>query len=428
MMSRLVLFLALVALTLAAHPRPGADGWSLVATAQADDDDDDDDGGDDDDDDDDDDRVVRRARPAPAAAPAPLPTRAENEVLARGLGDDDLTTLQAEGFRILQQRGLTGGDSLVRLLKPAALTMDQARDRVRALAVGADADFNHFYRSEQSGQGARCDGPDCLARDMIGWPVGLAGCGALPRIGMVDTGLNADHAALSDARIRVHRIETGAQPSDLLHGTAVASLLVGDADSRSPGLVPGAELVAVDAFQTVAADQRADAFGLIEALDYLAAQDVRIVNLSLAGPPNAALARQISRMVADDVLLIAAAGNYGPKAAPAFPAAYEAVLAVTAVDRRGQVYRRANRGAHIDLAAPGVNVWTAASVSGARTKTGTSYAAPFVTAAAALLWQRDPSLTAAQLRDRLRQGARDLGPDGPDAIFGAGLIAPPPAC
>ncbi|MFD2813514.1 S8 family serine peptidase [Paracoccus aerius] len=182
----------------------------------------------------------------------------------------------------------------------------------------------------------------------------------------------------------------------------------------------------MDAFQKVARDQRADAFGLIEALDYLASQQVRIVNLSLAGPPNDALARQVEEMAADGILLIAAAGNGGPRAAPAFPAAYDQVLAVTAVDRRGQVYRRANRGDHIDLAAPGVNVWTAASISGARTKTGTSYAAPFVTAAAALIWQRDPSLPAARLRDMLRDGARDLGPDGRDAIFGFGLLAPPP--
>ncbi|SNR54443.1 Subtilase family protein [Paracoccus sediminis] len=225
-------------------------------------------------------------------------------------------------------------------------------------------------------------------------------------------------------------MSTGSKPapSDLLHGTAVAALLVGNADSRSPGLVPQAELVAVDAFQKVAQDQRMDAFALIEALDYLTAQNVRIVNLSLAGPPNAALAGQVGQMAAADILMIAAAGNGGPRAAPAYPAAYDAVLAVTAVDRRGQVYRRANRGDHIDLAAPGVNVWTAASIRGARTKTGTSYAAPFVTAAAALLWQRDPSLSAAQLRDRLRASARDLGADGRDAIFGDGLIAAPPPC
>lgn len=427
-MPKSMLLLVIFLSALSGQPDLQQDGWSWIAAAQADDDDDDDDDGDnDDDEDDDDDRVVRRVRPAPIA-PAPLPTRAENEVLARGLDDADLAILQAEGFAIMQQRDLSDGDSLARLLKPASLTMDQARDRVRGLATGAEADFNHFYRSEQSGLGARCEGADCLARDMIGWPAGLAGCTALPRIGMVDTGLNADHAALSDAKILVHRIDTGAAPSDLLHGTAVAALLVGDGDSRSPGLVSGAELIAVDAFQKVDQDQRADAFALIEALDYLSAQEVRIVNLSLAGPSNTALAQQIDEMAAADILLIAAAGNGGPRAAPAFPAAYDPVLAVTAVDRRGQVYRRANRGDHIDLAAPGVNVWLAASISGVRTKTGTSYAAPFVTAAAALIWQRNPSLSAADLRGRLRNTARDLGPNGHDAIFGAGLIAPPPPC
>ena len=91
--------------------------------------------------------------------------------------------------------------------------------------------------------------------------------------------------------------------------------------------------------------------------------------------------------------MIAAAGNDGPRAEPAYPAAYDSVIAVTAVDRSGTIYRRAIRGAHVDLAAQGVEVWTAASVKGARWKTGTSFAAPYVTAAVALWLQHDPMLT-----------------------------------
>ncbi len=104
------------------------------------------------------------------------------------------------------------------------------------------------------------------------------------------------------------------------------------------------------------------------------------------------------------------------------------MIAVTAVDRREQVYRRANRGEHIDLAAPGVNVWTAASISGARTKTGTSYATPFVTAAAALILQARPGLTPAEVRAQLQETARDLGKAGPDEIFGHGLVQPVAEC
>ncbi|MEF9603296.1 S8 family serine peptidase, partial [Paracoccus sp. PXZ] len=182
------------------------------------------------------------------------------------------------------------------------------------------------------------------------------------------------------------------------------------------------------AFHKRREDERADAFALVEALDYLAAQQVRIVNLSLAGPPNQALAGQIRRMDQAGIVLVAAAGNGGPAAKPAFPAAYPQVIAVTAVDRRAQVYRRANRGEHIDLAAPGVDVWTAASIRGARTKTGTSFATPFVTAAAALLMQREPGLTPAEVRARLLSSARDLGKAGHDEVFGHGLLSPPDPC
>lgn len=142
-----------------------------------------------------------------------------------------------------------------------------------------------------------CEGADCPARQMIAWPGDRAACGGPVRIGMVDTGLNAEHAVLRDARLRLHRLAPGKglAASDALHGTAIAALLVGQADSRSPGLVHWAELIAVDAFAR------------IEALDYLAAQQVDIVNLSLAGPPNAALGRQILRMDRMGIVLVAAA-------------------------------------------------------------------------------------------------------------------------
>ena len=148
---------------------------------------------------------------------------------------------------------------------------------------------------------------------MIAWPAAQGGCGKAVRIGMVDTGVNAGHAALKDAKVHVHRIKSDARfsASDAVHGTAVAALLVGRADSRSPGLVPEAELIAVDAFHKARQDERADAFALVEALDYLASQDVQIVNLSLAGPPNQALGGQIRRMDQQGIVLVAAAGNGG---------------------------------------------------------------------------------------------------------------------
>lgn len=434
MQIRVTLFLAVIMAMLVADLRPGGFGW-MPSAAWADDDDDD--------------ATPRRRQvqprlpaislprlrtpPAPRAQVAPLPRRAPNEVIARSLSGEDLQTLQAAGFTVLRRVRLASGDEFFRLRKPAAMTMLAARDMVRGLASTGSADFNHYYRTENAGAAAAipgCTKGSCLARQMIAWPAVTGGCGMPPRIGMVDTGLNADHDALRGARIRVHRIQPGDQlpPSDKLHGTAVAALLVGQSDTRAPGLVPHAELVAVDAFHKVGGDERMDAFALVEALDYLTVQQVGIVNLSISGPPNQTLRQQLRRMERGGIVLVAAAGNGGPAAKPAYPAAYRPVIAVTAVDRRAQVYRRANRGRHIDLAAPGVDVWTAASISGRRNKTGTSYAAPFVTAAAALLLQAEPGLSVAEIRSRMENSAEDLGMAGPDEVFGHGLIQPPDPC
>jgi subtilisin family serine protease len=98
------------------------------------------------------------------------------------------------------------------------------------------------------------------------------------------------------------------------------------------------------------------------------------------------------------------------------------------VDRNQRIYRRAGGGRHVAFAAPGVEVWTAASVSGARGKTGTSFAAPFVSATIAIMRGQNPALTAAQARDILARDAIDLGPAGRDDVYGHGLLFAPAAC
>jgi subtilisin family serine protease len=206
-------------------------------------------------------------------------------------------------------------------------------------------------------------------------------------------------------------------------------LLVGEAGGRSPGLLPGAELVAVDTFHRRGGKADiSDVYSLVKALDYLESRDVSIINMSLAGPANAVLEEAIQRVSAAGILLVAAAGNDGPKAKPVYPAAYDEVIAVTAVDRQKRPYRRAVRGPHIDLAAPGVDVWIAASRQGSRPRTGTSFAAPFVTAALALARKHDPKAQENAALLRMTERAEDLGTPGRDDIFGWGLLNPTGLC
>lgn len=411
-------------------------GTLLVNAALAEDDDDDDD--------DDDDRVRRapviRRAPAPrrAAPPPPLPIRAANEVIATRLNDADLSVLLSEGYAVLEEAPLAGLDGATarRLRTPGGVTEEAARDRVRALGSGAEADFNHYYRSEaadMSTAGAPCTGQHCRDRAMIGWNFdaqSLSACLGDAVIGIIDTGLNENHETFAGANIEIHRLTPDkAAPSRAVHGTAVAALLVGGPDSRSPGLLPGARVIAIDVFHQDRGDERADAYSLIRGISLLAERGVDVINLSLAGYANTELQRAMTALDRDhNIIAVASTGNAGARSGPRFPAAYGSVIAVTAVDRNRRVYRRAGGGTHVAFAAPGVDVWTAASVSGARAKTGTSFAAPFVSATIAMLRGQNPDLTTRQARAILARDAIDLGPPGRDNTFGNGLIFAPAAC
>jgi len=384
---------------------------------------------------DDEDPLSRTTSKPPRRAPASQATRelsrfAPGEIVTLALTDADLAILLGQGYRVLEERPVPEiGIVARRLAIPEGLTLEAARDQVRALASGGDADFNHFYRTEESSapevEPAVCKGEHCATLEQIGWQaqVPSAACTTSVVIGVIDTGINPDHAAFAAARLDVHRLAPDSlDPSRAIHGTAVLSLLIGSPDSRSPGLLPDAQVVAVDAFHSKDGDERADVFTLAAGMDFLADRGVRVINMSLAGPPNSVLEAATAVLVERGVIVVAAVGNGGPKAAPSYPAAYAGVIAVTAVDAADTVYRRAGQGPHVDLAAPGVEVWTAASVSGAKPKTGTSFATPFVTAAAAAALELKPDLDAATLTAELASAARDLGDPGRDDVYGFGLV------
>ena len=169
-------------------------------------------------------------------------------------------------------------------------------------------------------------------------------------------------------------------------------------------------------------DNRVDIYDLVRSIDLLVQRRPDAINLSLAGPDNSLLAKAIDEAQLANVAVIAAAGNDGPKSKPAYPAAYEQVIAVTALDRNYAVYRRAVQGEHIDFSAPGVNVPAAAPNQRVQKRSGTSYAAPFVTAAVARMKVNSPNISLAEIVQRLSKNARDLGSSGRDRVFGWGLI------
>lgn len=362
---------------------------------------------------------IRRRQTARSAAVPVIP-----EILILLTADQTLAPAIAAGYTVLAEvdtAALSG--RLARLALPQGRTVDTALVELAGLIPGALADQNHLYTPDDF----TCTGEDCAAQAMIGWsgwPSAMA-----PRIGMIDTGINRDHPALSGQRLSVHQLDLADRAAaGRTHGTAIAAMLIGTTAGRVPGLLPLAELVAVEGFHQGAGSEVADAFSLIRGIEVLLAERVSVINMSFSGPANAVFERMVIRADVAGIAMVAAAGNGGPGAPPAYPAAWAQVIAVTAVDAAERPYRQANRGPYVMLAAPGVNVWTAASVSGGRLRSGTSYAAPFVTAALAVERLRSPELGVPDVTQKLFDCARDLGEAGFDDTFGHGLLIAPGQC
>ena len=160
----------------------------------------------------------------------------------------------------------------------------------------------------------------------------------------------------------------------------------------------------------------------MKGIDYAVGKGARILNLSFAGPRDRLLGNAISAAAAQGVVIVAAAGNKGPKAPPAYPGAYAEVIAATAIDAKDQLYSQANRGDYIAIAAPGVDVLAAAGRKGYRLNSGTSMAAAYISGSIALMMQNSPDLDSNTAIARLAASAKDLGDEGKDAKYGHGLI------
>jgi subtilisin family serine protease len=268
---------------------------------------------------------------------------------------------------------------------------------------------------------------------MIRWSGG-EGCGSDLSIGMIDSGLAADLPAFAGRKLHQRSfLEPGRVAADPGHGTAVAALLVGAPDPAHPGgggLLPDADLYAAAVFaRQTGGRSEADAFAIAEALDWMVQKHVRVVNVSLAGDDNALMAFAVRRASARGTVLIAAAGNAGPNAPPAYPGALPEVIAVTAVDQQGAVFAGANRGSYIAFAAPGVRIWVPTPDGGqGRYETGTSFAAPFALGTAALEMMQGAPAIADVLRRRLAAKARALGSGGRNPTYGYGLVQASTSC
>lgn len=344
-----------------------------------------------------------------------------DEVVVANLGDDARSDIRLLGFVVLDEQQLESlGLTITRLRVPRQMTAPSARTLLASRYPDVLVDVNALYRTQ--GQ-LSLPAPDYPSQ-LIGWGRAPDDCGQDVRIGVLDTAVDTATPGLSGAHI-VQRsfLPADAKAAPTEHGTAIASILVGRHAGGSAGLLPGAGLQVASVF---GADSdgvpMADVVALLGGLDWLVGSGAKVINMSFAGDANAVVAVALRRVTGGRAIVVAAVGNEGPTAPPAFPASEPGVIGVTAVDNHQESYTGANRGAGVDFAAPGVRIWTPGPTATGSYHTGTSFAAPFVTAAFASRLGAGTRIDAARIADGLAATAVDLGQPGEDPVFGRGLI------
>ncbi|WP_426358095.1 S8 family serine peptidase [Pseudocolwellia sp. HL-MZ19] len=248
-----------------------------------------------------------------------------------------------------------------------------------------------------------------------------AACLAPLSIGIVDTAIDIQHPVFKNKTITRQRFIDENLAAPKAHGTAVSALLVSNS-AEVPALLPHAKLFAAEVFYGQNDfSQGANLFNLVSGINWLLSQEVSVINMSLAGPDNTILANVINIALTKNIAIVAAVGNDGPHSPPLYPAAYKNVIGVTAVDDKNRLYRWANRGDYVDFSARGVSVKTARLSGDFGFESGTSMAAPVITAYTACAKYQAEKISANYL-DLLNTQALDLGDKGYDTLFGNGRI------
>jgi hypothetical protein len=337
------------------------------------------------------------------------------------IAPEHLSRIERWGFTVKQRRPLDGlGLVLVRLDAPDDRNLGRVAARIVREAPGTVVDYNHVYRTDDA---VTPRGGDCARQPVFGRTPPLLAPGRRVAVGIVDTAVMTGHPALKSADIVQKDFVPfeGERPRN--HGTAVASILVGQSDTLT-GRRPGSRLYAASTFfRDPKGGIGATTESLVEALAWLGKAGVPVINMSLSGPPNHLLRAVIDRMTADGAIIIAAVGNNGPAGRPLYPAAYDSVVGVTAVDACNRIFRYANRGRHVTFSAPGVSIRVALDDGGYGFEQGTSMAAPYAAAVIASALA-DSAADPAEIVQALETAALDLGARGFDDTYGFGLIGP----
>lgn len=320
--------------------------------------------------------------------------------------------------------------------------------KVRLLSAPNDTLFKDEWGLHNTGQtvtGSLVKGtPDADIDAPEGWDAAF-GAGTFPnsggtRVGILDTGIDLAHVdllgktkACASAVTATGTIVVGSCSDDNLHGTHVAGTVSAITNNGVgvAGVAPNAEFAIFKALNSAGVGFYADVIAGIHWLHITGG--ARIISMSIGGPQDGALDKELTEAYAAGTLLIAAAGNDGDSTKN-WPAFHPDVVSVAATNAKDERASFSNCNSDVEVAAPGVDIWSTIPGNAYASLDGTSMATPHASGVAAMImWAKGTS--ASQTRSQLRGTADDLGASGWDSCTGYGRvnlakalggIAPPP--
>lgn len=247
------------------------------------------------------------------------------------------------------------------------------------------------------------------------------------KVAVLDTGI-ANHNDLNIVE-KVNFV-SGENADDLNgHGTSVAGIIAAkDNNYGTVGIAPDVELYSVKVMDRYGTTQFSH---VVKGVEWAIDNDMDIISLSLGATAtqHSSVEEAFKKAEQAGILIVAGAGNHGEevekRGAISYPAKYNSVIAVGAIDKNESRWTKSAIGPELELVAPGVSVATTYLGNNYANANGTSHATPYVTGALALLKERYPEKTASELRQLLIENAKDLGAAGHDEEYGYGLVQLP---
>jgi serine protease len=258
------------------------------------------------------------------------------------------------------------------------------------------------------------------------WPIAT---GAGVTVAVIDSGVDAHHVDLDGQVLPGLDLvdPKGNGDADLVgHGTTVSAIIAGKNDGAGViGIAPQAKILPVRVLDQE--NRYDDAIIVAKGVRWAVDHGAKVINLSLGGSgSSAALGAALDYAFAKDVVVVACTGNLSaaPSTGVWYPAREPGVIAVAGMDRDGdKIWSGSITGPETVVTAPSTQL-VGARPGGYWKVQGTSFAAPMVSATAALIRSRWPTMSAGEVINRIMKSAKDLGTAGRDNTYGYGLVEP----